>query len=298
MLHPVYMLRQRGIRTEFNAKYAHMGLSDFLATIPEGERCFDDAVRKMAVTLYSHALDTSGKDMFLDKTPRYYLIINELLRIFPKAKFIFLIRNPLAVLASIVDVSLSGDWFRLREPDRRIDVFQAPKLVLDGIACAGANASVVHYEQLVRQPESTVKKLCAYLGIEYVAEMLQYGKAVRFHNTHMVDSKSIYKHDSPVCDYVDTWSDKFDTCQKVAIAEQYLSMLGTKTIKALGYERDNLLEELHARSVAGPRWPSISLSLLTKSTGELTWWNRLYLRTLRLQQDPRYLVRALQRGRR
>jgi len=61
----------------------------------------------MGGTLYNRALEVAGKRFFLDKTPRYYFIIPELKNVFPEAKFIILLRNPLAVLSSILNT-----WFQ------------------------------------------------------------------------------------------------------------------------------------------------------------------------------------------
>ena len=51
---------------------------------------------------------------FLDKTPPYAHFLPELAQTFPEAKFIALWRNPLAVVASIVETFCDGRW----EPDR------------------------------------------------------------------------------------------------------------------------------------------------------------------------------------
>ena len=37
---------------------------------------------------------------FLDKTPRYYWILNEIHELFPEAKYIYLTRNPINVFSS------------------------------------------------------------------------------------------------------------------------------------------------------------------------------------------------------
>ena len=60
---------------------------------------------------------------FLDKTPPYAHFLPELLRIFPEAKFVALWRNPLAVVASIVETFCGGRW----EPDRYpLSLYAAP----------------------------------------------------------------------------------------------------------------------------------------------------------------------------
>src|SRR4029079_12453572 len=43
----------------------------------------------------------AGKQLFVDKTPRYYHILDYLREVFPEARYVWLIRNPLDVAASV-----------------------------------------------------------------------------------------------------------------------------------------------------------------------------------------------------
>ena len=54
----------------------------------DGKDLYIEALRQMGGKLYNRVLEVSGKQIFLDKTPRYYLIIPELKKIFPEAKFL------------------------------------------------------------------------------------------------------------------------------------------------------------------------------------------------------------------
>ena len=45
--------------------------------------------------------------------------------------------------------------------------------------------------------------------------MLQYGDKVRFSDTTWVDPKSIYKHESAVADYVDSWKRNLESREQV-----------------------------------------------------------------------------------
>ena len=136
------------------------------SSMTEGEaRAYLEAVRAYATTLYESALRPTGKRLFLDKTPRYYFICDELRRVFPKAKFIFLLRNPLAVLASILETWVKQDWSILRW--YQADLLQAPRLIADAIAGSpspingerGETAPItVGYEDLVANPTSTVQE--------------------------------------------------------------------------------------------------------------------------------------------
>src|SRR5690349_16987156 len=95
MLHPVYAKKRGGLEAEYNEQWAADAVAEFLAYYTEGPGVYDDAIREWARVLYGHALERSGKRFFVDKTPRYYYIVDDLVRLFPQAKFVFLLRNPM-----------------------------------------------------------------------------------------------------------------------------------------------------------------------------------------------------------
>ena len=75
--------------------------------LPDGEDDYWSALRGFALELYAKAAEPDATH-FLDKTPRYHYIAPELFRLFPDAKVVFLWRNPLAVVASIVETWTQG----------------------------------------------------------------------------------------------------------------------------------------------------------------------------------------------
>src|SRR5713101_1022969 len=110
MLHPLYALKDCGLKAEYDATLARSALGDFCEILQGGEEAYVEAIRAMSVSLYNNALRAGGRERFLDKTPRYYFVCEELRRVFPKAKYIFLLRNPLSVLASILATWVKQDW--------------------------------------------------------------------------------------------------------------------------------------------------------------------------------------------
>ena len=70
-------------------------------------------IHDFAIDLYSQAAE-EPPSYFLDKTPPYAHFLPELTRTFPEARFIALLSNPLAVVASVVETFSDGSW----EPDR------------------------------------------------------------------------------------------------------------------------------------------------------------------------------------
>jgi hypothetical protein len=283
MLHLVYGRRSSGIEAEYNAHYAFLAVEDFLKKITNGEAVYLEALRNMALNLYFEALKSSNKKYFLDKTPRYYLIIPELYKIFPNAKFIFIRRNPLAVFSSIAETNFSGNWNGLFKQDRIHDVLTAPKLILEGIETLGNKAVSIKYEDLVSEPEKTIKFLCDQIGIQFDPEMLTYGKSVKLENTTFIDPKSIYKHEKPVTNYVNGWLERLDTGWKIKLAQSYLKALGEETIIQWGYPYEKLINQLEERRKKLKLWKRhegifrVSPSVFWHPLEKLPWWTRLQL---------------------
>jgi len=277
MLNFAYGLRSSGIQAEYNARHAYLALQDFLKRISGGEDSYLSAIRQAATYLYSKALELSDKNIFLDKTPRYYLILPELFRIFPNAKFIILVRNPLAVFSSILSTNFNGNWKRLFElEDRKQDLFSAPHLILDCINKPRGNTFIIKYEEVVNSPEHYIKDLCTKLNIDFYPEMLEYGGKVKFNNTTFVDPKSIYEHTRPVKKYTDRWITGLDTAQKTYLARKYLYFLGRQLVEDLGYsyeEMKNTLINSQLKSI----YPLVPFSLMIKAKEELKLMERLWL---------------------
>ena len=243
MLHPVYGLKSTGFQAEYDSKMANRTLQDFLRYYSDGEATYIDAIRSFAKVLYARALQQgAGEKYFLDKTPRYYFIIPELINLFPKAKFIFLIRNPLAVLNSIIRNYISNNnWPQISY--YRNDLLLAPSRLLEGIDSLGNKAYVIHYENLVAKPKATISSLCQRLGLSFNADMLSYGDYPA-PKGDFGDNIGVNTHKNPTLDSLTKWIHLGDNKQMQHFALSYIESLGSKMIERLGYNYHELNEKV------------------------------------------------------
>jgi len=110
-----------------------------------------------------------------DKTPKNSQFIDHIQALFPKAKYIHLIRDPRAVFASYIKSGLASKksmneadyivWFWLKAHG----TIEKNKKNL-GKECF----LVIHYEDLIRQPKSTMQSVCDYLGVDFQESMLKF----------------------------------------------------------------------------------------------------------------------------
>jgi hypothetical protein len=232
MLYPLFFFKEdHGVHADYDVGLGRKATKQFLADVFSGG-------------LYTKALENSGKRFFLDKTPRYYFILAELLRTFPQAHFLLLMRNPLAVLCSIVDTFVRGKWHRLAK--YRCDLINAPRLLLTGIETLGRQGRVVSYEKLLKHPENEVKGICDWFGIDFEPSMIHYGRAevVRW---PFGDQKNVYRHTSPNADRELNWLSSLNDPQIWQLANDYLKFLGKETLEQMGYVYEDLRAMLDAR---------------------------------------------------
>jgi Sulfotransferase family len=114
-----------------------------------------------------------GKKRFGDKTPAYLSAVDELLSVWPDARVVVLVRDARAVALSIAGLPFGPNnpyaaaawWARgIRtglEAERR-----HPEQVL-----------TVRYEDLVTEPEATVRRVCDHVRLGYNSEMLAIERA-------------------------------------------------------------------------------------------------------------------------
>ncbi len=295
MLHPVYARRRSGIETEYFFNRYRTALDEFLRAFPEGESLHDEAVRAYAVTLYKRACAHLNTPRFLDKTPSYTLIIPELYRIFPEARFIFLLRNPLAVLHSILKTWVRDEYTRMAK--HRYSLLGAPRHLVEGMQLLGEAAIVVRYESLVTHPEDIVAGLCRQLGVSYQPAMLEY-RAQLPRTASMGDPTGVRLHQRPGEHSLTAWRALKEEAQTRHFAEAYLQALGEETLRNLGYDYRELQAALQEkpsasgrvvisweRAVAPEKTRAEKIRLLWHETRRRKKWKSLPRRIVRLLID-------------
>jgi hypothetical protein len=232
----LYPLRGLQVQRENDVRQtevAHFFTRYFLQALPEGEEAYVVALRKMLKHLYRQALAATDARFFLDKTPRYFTIIPELARVFPEARYVILFRNPLAVLGSILDTWVRGEWLGVAHAQP--DLLEAPRLLLTGRDLLGDSVTTVQYEQLVQAPEATVQALCRHVGLEYDPTLIEYGRSDLPRWPH-ADQKSVYRYTRPEPAQAEKWIEGLRHPQVWRLSRDYLYALGPNIITELGYD--------------------------------------------------------------
>jgi len=160
--------------------YGHEVLKDALAGLyieyPQFVSEYENYVRRFVLDLYGKM--SHGNRYFLDKTPRYYLIAQDLHRLFPDGKFIYLFRNPVDIYDSIIETFCRGRIYNFVM--FYVDMMHGFNLMSDSIKKYENNIMQVKYEELCREPEFVLQDICGYLDIEYKSSMIENFTAIAF----------------------------------------------------------------------------------------------------------------------
>ncbi len=235
----VYTMKNSGVCAEYNSDLLSKAITDVIQALPNGQTDYDNAIRLFAGSIYARLCQRSEK-YFLDKTPRYYLIIDEIARIFPDAKFIFLFRHPLAVVSSILETYNKG---KIGTYWNRIDIFEGPRLLAQGFRSFQQTYLVVQYEDLIVDAQKCIQGICDYLAIPYSDSLLEAFKQVRLRG-QLGDDTGTKAYRSMAEAPLSKWKQTINSDFRKKYTLRYLDYLGAETLAAMGYHLDELKAEV------------------------------------------------------
>src|ERR1035441_201942 len=101
LLPQLFAFRPQGVQAEYVHPLLVSALEEFCEHLPNGRDDYRQELHDFVLRLYGKAADPTATH-FLDKTPPYCLISEEIMQLFPEGRFVFLWRNPLSVIASTI----------------------------------------------------------------------------------------------------------------------------------------------------------------------------------------------------
>ncbi len=192
-----------------------------------------------------------------EKSPGHLRYLGLLKDRFPQAKFIHVIRDPRAVVLSLIKAPFATSHIGPK--------IQRWQLAIDthlkyADALGPERYMLVKYEDLVRDPESALRRVCQFLDLAFSPEMLQHQ-----HRQVRGFSDRQYQHMAntlrPVfTSSIDKWRQELKPSQ-IGLIEYALA----DGMKLMGYEPSGAKTSLPAARIAASR----ALDLLNRGLGKL-----------------------------
>lgn len=223
----------------FGHKELKHALTDFNLEFPEFQSRYYEHVRIFITQIYEKL--SGKKKYFLDKTPRYYLIAEELHQVFPEAKFIYLFRNPIDVFDSAIDMFCSGRLYRV--PFIYVDMMHGLNQLSVPIGQRKESIYAIKYEDFCADGEFLLQQICKYLQIDYQSEML-----INFNKVHffgkMGDPKR-YQSNGIISQR--TKNKKPLSIVRRLFYKKWINNIKTISWEVSGYSKDEVLLQLYSR---------------------------------------------------
>jgi hypothetical protein len=237
----LYTLRERGVVAEYTHPLMARAVDDFCRQLPGGVDDYRREIRTMVLRLYEKAAG-DGARFFLDKSPPYYFIAADIMDLFPEGKFIFLWRNPLSIVASIIDTWYDG---KLYATSHREDLFIGLPRLVAAYQAGSSRARAVRYEDLVDGDGFGWRPLIEYLGIDFDPQALERFSDVQLEG-RLGDPTGRQLYSTLSNDPVSKWRITLANPIRKEWCRRYLRFLGPERMRTMGYDQARLLRELEA----------------------------------------------------
>jgi len=239
LLPQIYSMKKSGAAAEYGHYNSYLALTDFVKHLPRGWDDYRETIRLNALTLYQKAAGDQAM-YFLDKTPRYNLVVQELHDIFPEAKFIYLWRNPLAVVASILNTWGNGQWNVYKF---YVDLYKGLDLLVNSYLKYQDTSIAVNYEDLIMRPVETLGKIGDYLGLD-LPDADKVDLSENMLTGCMGDPTGTRKYSSISSASINKWVKTFNNIFRKRWALQYLDWMGCARLEAMGYNYSEIKSTL------------------------------------------------------
>jgi len=183
---------------------------------------------------------------FLDKTPRYYWILNEIHELFPDAKYIYLTRNPINVFSSTMTSwgnNTLKNYFYCYE-----DLNIAYKKISESFKINHENNNVLHikYEDLITDTNKTIKQISKFLLLKYKISSDIKSQII---DGPFGDNTGIKKYDSISTLPLFSYKKFVNTIFRKWFLMNYLKNFDNDFFKLFDYDRSTILQSLKELSL-------------------------------------------------
>lgn len=240
LLPQIYSLKNNGTLSDYGSLPASRGINDLINNLPKKKSDYNNSLQKFILDLYGK-LSKNGEQYFLDKTPRYYKIIDEIVEVFPNAKFIFLFRSPEQIYASMLQTWSKNRFMPFLSS--YYDLIEGNKKLSLGYKKIKEKSFAIKYEEFVNNPRNTIESLSKYLNIEYDTNMITNFNKQKT-NGRLGDPTGINKYKSISKDSLSKWTSTFNSKLRKRIAINIINKIDEESLLIQGYNKLQIIKSI------------------------------------------------------
>ncbi len=244
LLPQLYALRRDGATAEYGHPLMVTAVEDFCKELPGGSEDYLAELREFVLRLYRRAAGAEAR-YFLDKSPPYYFVVDDIMALFPEGKFVFLWRNPLGIVASIIETWLDGQWNPTLFHEE--DLFVGLPRLVSTYSANPARAHAIRFEDLLAGDMTPWRQLMNYLELEFDANTLQTFAEVTLRG-HTGDPVGVRRYASLDSEPTHKWKATIANPVRRRWCRQYINFLGSERLDVMGYDKVQLLSELDSQA--------------------------------------------------
>ncbi|MFY0673649.1 MAG: sulfotransferase [Bacteroidia bacterium] len=177
-------------------------------------KAFRNNAKESMGFLYKEYAKSVGKQFWGDKTPLHTQFTDQILKLFPNAFIINLVRDPRAVISSakrnMKNKREGTDFWITDDLDKTIERWKWEYGLIQRFTSKYSEQSVLLiYEDFVANPEMHLRSLCEQIGLPFEPEMLNYHKDS---NKEVKDMNAWHKETTKPINIknIDKWKEELD----------------------------------------------------------------------------------------
>jgi len=242
LLPQFYLLKEEGTLSEYSSRTAYEAGQDFINNLPNKKEDYDAALKSFILNLYTKQCRNNER-YFLDKTPRYYLIIDDIISLFPEAKFVFLFRNPIHAYASAVTTWGNNRFNKVRSTYD--DIVLGSKLLSEAYLKYKDKSIAINYEHFVVNFDVELKRVTDYLEIDLNDAILNNFQTQDTKGS-LGDPTGVNKYAKISSTSIESWKSVFNSFLRKRYALRLLNKIDHTTLVVQGYDKTQITREIKA----------------------------------------------------